>query len=231
MERLIRGYREFRKRRWPEERSNYVRLARRGQRPEYLVIACSDSRSDPATVFSANPGELFVVRNVGGVVPPYEMEAGFFATRAAIAYAVLALNVRNIVVMGHARCGGVAAAMDSKAAAEIPFLAQWVELIKPAVAGLAAKSHEHGHNDEAERATVKLSLDRLRGYPFIAERERSGALVLEAVRFDIESGILEVLDQETGRFEPVEPPSIVARLFRRRGRYGLPRRLAPLRAE
>src|SRR5215467_9632887 len=120
MERLIRGYREFRKTRWREERANYARLAKRGQRPEYLLIACSDSRSDPATVFSAHPGEFFVVRNVAAIVPPYDAGLTQQGTGAAIAYAVLALNVRNIVVMGHAQCGGVGAAIDPSKADKIP---------------------------------------------------------------------------------------------------------------
>jgi len=215
MDRLIRGYREFRKTRWPEERSNYARMAKRGQRPEYLLIACSDSRSDPATVFSANPGELFVVRNVAAVVPPYGDDTGFYGTRAAIAYAVMALNVRNVVVMGHAQCGGVAAAMDSKVAESIPFLREWVSLLKPAVESKIPKGHHgHGHgNTDAERAAVKLSIERLRGYPFIAEREKTGALHVDGLRFDIANGILEVLNHDTGEFEPVERPGLFSRWF------------------
>lgn len=219
MDRLIRGYREFRKSRWPEERANYARMAKRGQRPEYLLIACSDSRSDPATVFSANPGELFVVRNVAAVVPPYGDDTGFYGTRAAIAYAVLALNVRNIVVMGHAQCGGVAAAMDPKVAESIPFLKEWVTLLKPAVESKIPKGHGHGHgNSDAERAAVKLSIERLRGYPFIAEREKTGAVHVDGLRFDIANGVLEVLDQETGNFEAVERPRLFSGWFGRRRR-------------
>jgi carbonic anhydrase len=205
MERLIRGSREFRKTRWPEERSNYVRLAKRGQRPEYLLIACSDSRSDPATVFNAHPGEFFVVRNVAAVVPPYEADTGYYGTRAAIAYAVLALNVRNIVVMGHAQCGGVAAAIEPSDADKIPFLRQWIELLKPAVECTAGVDHKH-RNAQTERAAVALSVERLLGYPFIAERVKSGALHVDGLRFGIADGVLEVLDQEKGQFEPVERP-------------------------
>jgi carbonic anhydrase len=205
MERLIRGYREFRKTRWREERANYLRLAKRGQRPEYLLIACSDSRSDPATVFNGHPGEFFVVRNVAAVVPPYEANAGYYGTRAAIAYAVLALNVRNVVVMGHAQCGGVAAAIDPSHADKIPFLQQWVELLKPAV---EKAGHEHnGHQHErTERAAVALSVERLKQYPFIAERIKSGALHVDGLRFGIADGTLELLDQDSGAFELVEKP-------------------------
>jgi carbonic anhydrase len=204
MERLIRGYREFRKTRWRDERANYQRLAKRGQRPEYLLIACSDSRSDPANVFNGHPGEFFVVRNVAAVVPPYEANAGYYGTRAAIAYAVLGLNVRNIVVMGHAQCGGVAAALDPAGAHKIPFLQQWVELLKPAVDRSAAHG-QHKH-DQVERASVALSVERLKDYPFIAERMKTGALHIDGLRFGIADGTLELLNQETGQFESVERP-------------------------
>jgi carbonic anhydrase len=91
MDRLIRGYRAFRKNKWPRERQRYEETAAKGQKPEYLLIACSDSRSDPATIFGGRPGEFFIVRNIAALVPPYDATNGVFGTRAAIAYAVLAL--------------------------------------------------------------------------------------------------------------------------------------------
>jgi carbonic anhydrase len=112
MKRLLEGYRAFRAGRWPAERENYERLAKRGQNPEYLIISCSDSRADPATIFDASPGEFFVVRNVAGVVPPCESDRSYHGTSAALAFAVLQLKVRNILVLGHAQCGGVQAALD-----------------------------------------------------------------------------------------------------------------------
>jgi carbonic anhydrase len=203
MKRLIQGYREFRRRRWPVERANYARLAKKGQHPEYLVIACSDSRSDPATIFSASPGELFVVRNIAAIVPPYEDVTGFYGTRAAIAYAVLALKVRNILVLGHAQCGGVAAAVDPNSAQGIPFVGEWVALLKPAV---EAHGHSHHGNADVERAAVKLSVERLMGYPFIAERVKAGALEVDGARFGIADGVLELLDRKSGSFAPLARP-------------------------
>jgi carbonic anhydrase len=213
MERLLRGYREFRKKRWPLEKANYDALSRKGQSPEYLIIACSDSRSDPATIFSGSPGEFFVVRNVAAVVPPYKTEEGFFGTRAAIAYAVIGLNVRNIVVVGHAQCGGVAAAMDPKAAGKVPFLAQWVELLKPAIE--RAPPCEPGRDGCAavERSAVALSVERLMEYPFIAERVHAGTLAVDGARFAIATGRLELLDKKSGRFRPVELRARFMRLF------------------
>jgi carbonic anhydrase len=205
MERLIRGYREFRKKGWPAERANYEALAHKGQKPEYLLIACSDSRSDPATIFGAHPGEFFVVRNIAAVVPPYGATDGLFGTRSAIAYAVVALNVRNIVVMGHAQCGGVGAAIDPESAKDIPFVKEWVDLIEPAITRTPENGHGTDGHTHAEREVVKLSLERLADYPFIAERIAAGKLKIDGARFGIADGVLEVLNKETGKFEAVQP--------------------------
>ena len=133
MERLIAGYRAFRGGRWQAEHERYVELARDGQKPETLVIACSDSRSDPATIFNAKPGELFVVRNIAAIVPPLEIDNAHHGTTAAIAFGVLVLNVRNILVLGHAQCSGVAAALDKNFGDDIPFVRAWIDLLAPAV--------------------------------------------------------------------------------------------------
>jgi carbonic anhydrase len=204
MDRLIEGYREFRSRRWPEERANFAELAK-GQRPEFLVIACSDSRADPATIFSARPGELFVIRNIAATVPPYEPEeTTHHGTSAAIAFAVLKLPLRGILVMGHAQCGGIAAALDDRIAENIPFLSSWIDLLEPA-RQRTANVHDHAaRHIEMERDAVRLSLERLMTFPFVAERVRSGALSLYGARFGIADGQLEVLDPASGNFGPVE---------------------------
>ena len=199
MDRLIAGYREFRKSRWPAERARFADLAENGQRPRTLVIACSDSRADPATIFNARPGELFVIRNVAAIVPPYEMDTSHHGTSAAIAFAVLNLNVSDILVMGHAQCGGVAAALDHSIAEGVPFLKSWIDLLEPAVQSLPA--HDHA---ALERETVKLSLARLMDFPFIAERVRAGTLALHGARFGIADGKLEILDSKTATFATVD---------------------------
>lgn len=112
MDRLLEGYRRFRAEVWPAERARYEALARKGQRPETLVIACSDSRVDPQTVFGAAPGDLFVVRNVAGLVPSYHPDAGYHGTSAALEFAVRVLGVARIVVLGHAQCGGIQAMVE-----------------------------------------------------------------------------------------------------------------------
>jgi carbonic anhydrase len=212
MKRLIEGYKEFRKYRWPQERRRYEETSSKGQKPEYLIIACSDSRSDPATIFGGHPGEFFLVRNIAALVPPHDSTNGLYGTRAAIAYAVIALNVRHILVMGHAQCGGIGAAIDPTAATGVPYVNEWVELAKPAVDEARGHGHHHhGHgpeqNADVEREAVKLSVKRLLDYPFIAERVKAGSLQVDGARFGIASGVLELLDQKSGKFEPVKTKS------------------------
>ncbi|HEY8950381.1 MAG TPA: carbonic anhydrase [Rhizomicrobium sp.] len=198
MQELIDGYRTFRGERWPSERQRYLDLAKHGQKPQTLVITCSDSRSDPATIFNARPGGMFVVRNVAAIVPPYETDSSHHGTSAAIAFAVLSLEVKNILVMGHAQCGGVAAALDNSIAANVPFLSAWVDLLKPAVARLP--KHAHDAHTLLEQDGVRLSLERLMEFPFVAERVNAGKLELNGARFGIADGKLELLDKQSGKF-------------------------------
>ena len=199
MDRLIEGYRAFRANRWPQERARYAELSK-GQNPDYLVIACSDSRADPATIFGAGPGELFVIRNVAAIVPPYEEGGGYHGTSSAIAFAVLQLNVKYILVMGHAQCGGVAAARDMASTEGTPFLGPWIKLLDPAV-----EKCRHSNQVDLERETIKLSLERLMTFPFIAERVAAKTLSLVGARFGIADGELEFLDPASGKFETVSP--------------------------
>jgi carbonic anhydrase len=196
---LIAGYRRFRSERWPEERAHFQELAK-GQKPHSLVIGCSDSRVDPATIFCARPGELFIVRNVAAIVPPYETGGGYHGTSAAIAFAILALEIKNILVLGHADCGGVAAALSlSERPAPLPFVSEWIGLLKPAMARCA---HAPDPHIALEYETIRLSLERLRTFPFIAERLQAGTLQMKGARFGIASGRLEVLDSAGKNFEP-----------------------------
>ena len=203
MKRLLDGYRAFKSGRWPEERAHYEELAERGQSPHYLVIACSDSRADPATIFNAAPGELFVVRNVAGIVPPFESDSGHRGTSAALAFAVELLKVREILVLGHAQCGGIQAALDNRLVAGVPFLARWIELLTPALEHSAHIHDTHDRHAAMERDCVRLSLENLLTFPFVAERVRAGTLSLSGARFGIADGQLEVLDRASGEFVTV----------------------------
>ena len=204
MDRLIQGYRAFKSRRWPEERAHYEELAAKGQKPDYLVIACSDSRADPATIFDAAPGELFVVRNVAGIVPPYETDSGYHGTSAALAFAVVTLGVKQILVLGHAQCGGIAAAIDGRLTEGVPFLGNWIALLEPVRAHSAHVHDPAARHVAMERDCVKLSLDNLMSFPFVAERVKDGRLRLNGARFGIADGRLEVLDRTIGEFIAVE---------------------------
>lgn len=203
MEQLIEGYRRFKAGRWPEERDHYEELAQKGQNPNFLVVACSDSRADPATIFNASPGELFVVRNIAGLVPPFEEDSGYHGTSAALAFAVMQLGVGNILVMGHAQCGGVAAAIDNKLVAGVPFIGHWIDLLEPALEHSAHLSDSHQRHVAMERDCVRLSLKNLMTFPFVAERVKAGKLRLHGARFGIANGQLEVLDAKTDEFIPV----------------------------
>lgn len=204
MQRLIDGYRAFKSGRWQEERAHYERLAQRGQNPEYLVIACSDSRADPATIFSAAPGELFVVRNVAGIVPPFESDSGHRGTSAALAFAVVQLEVREIVVLGHAQCGGIAAAIDGSLVAGVPFIGNWIELLAPALQHSAHIQDHAARHTAMERDCIRLSLANLMTFPFVSERINSAKLKLNGARFGIADGKLELLDESTDDFRVVE---------------------------
>ena len=203
MEHLIEGYRIYREKRWPELRALHRRLAERGQSPRTLVIACSDSRVDPATIFNADPGELFVVRNVANLAPPCEENhIGFHGVSAAIEFAVAKLYVETILVLGHAQCGGVAAALDtSRRDVEHSFLDAWIGLLDPAKARL--KPGEPEPHAALEYESIRVTLENLRTFPFVRQAIENRGLKLAGARYGVADGGLEVLDPETGAFNPV----------------------------
>lgn len=200
---LIQGYRRFRAHQWPEARQAYERLASVGQTPHTLFLACSDSRADPALIFDAAPGDLFVVRNVANLVPPYQPDGGLHGVSSALEFGVKALNVSRIVVMGHALCGGVQAMRSESGAAGLDFVEAWVDQGRPTVKrALEGCGHAHDEVQVSEEAIVKLSLDNLRTFPWIAEREAAGELTLTGLHFGIADGALRVLGPD-GEFHPV----------------------------
>lgn len=202
MDHLLEGYRRFRADIWPEARARYQALSRTGQTPQTLIVACSDSRVDPATVFGAGPGELFVIRNVAGLIPRYVPDGGNHGTSAALEYGVRVLKVARIVVLGHAQCGGIRAMVDGAPAEAQDFVESWMQIAKDAV----LRPHpEWDRNvdihDHYEEEVIRLSLANLRTFPWIADAEAAGRLMLEGCRFDIHTGILSRLQGEV--FVPV----------------------------
>lgn len=191
MDRLIAGYRRFRSDVWPTERDRYQALAKKGQRPETLVVACSDSRVDPQTVFGAGPGEMFVVRNVAGLVPPYRPDAGYHGTSAALEFGVRVLKVARIVVLGHARCGGVQAIVEGAPAEAQDFVLPWMGIAKASLAAVAQRhAHEPDQLGRCEAEIVRLSLANLMTFPWIRAAVAAGELSLHGFRFDIHTGTL-----------------------------------------
>jgi carbonic anhydrase len=201
VDRLIEGYRRFRSQTWPGERARYEALAHSGQQPETLVLACSDSRVDPQTVFGAAPGELFVVRNVAALVPTYHPDANYHGTSAAVEYGVRVLKVSRIVVLGHALCGGVRAMIDGTPPDAWDFVEPWIAIAEPALREIRAQEATAETLTRSEVAVVRLSLANLLTFPWIAEAVAAGRLQLHGFRFDIRSGVLERLS--AGGLEPV----------------------------
>lgn len=201
MEHLIEGYRIYREKRWPELRALHRQLAERGQSPRVLVIACSDSRVDPATIFNAGPGELFVIRNVANLAPPFEQGAGYHGVSAAIEFAVIQLRVETILVMGHAQCGGVAAALDERPRNPESFLDSWIGLLDPAKRRIAGLSGDAA--SALEHESIRVTLENLATFPFVREAMEERGLKLVGARYGVADGGLELLDPETGAFNPI----------------------------
>ena len=202
---LLAGYRNFMNGRYSDARDRYRQLAENGQSPHTLVIACSDSRAAPELIFDAGPGELFVIRNVANMVPPYEPDGHFHSTSAALEFAVQALKVSDIVVMGHGRCGGIRAALDTNSAPLSPgdFIGKWMSLIAPAAETVSSSTLMTATERQTalERISIRYSIANLRTFPCVSILEGKGRLTLSGAWFDISTGELWVMNKETGDFE------------------------------
>jgi carbonic anhydrase len=202
-ERLQAGYSAFLDDRFPRERSRYESLAER-QRPEIMVIGCCDSRVSPEAIFDASPGELFVVRNVANLVPPYAPDGEYHGTSAALEFAVQALKVRHIVVLGHARCGGIRAFADeAEPLSPGDFIGKWTTLIAPAADRLGKPDGDvEAYSARLELAVIEQSLQNLMTFPYVKALVERGRLQLHGAHFGISTGILLVRDPESGAFGP-----------------------------
>jgi carbonic anhydrase len=204
---LLDGYHRFRESGWSRNRDRWASL-REGQQPEVMVIACSDSRVDPAQIFDVDPGEIFVVRNVAALVPPFETTPGHHGVSAALEFAVQVLGVKKIIVLGHGMCGGCKAALTQEmrgcAPGEGGFVADWIALLDDAREPVVAEFGTVGRPAERamEQQGVRVSLRNLRTFPAIREKERNGELRLRGAFFAISDGILHLLDEETDTFAP-----------------------------
>jgi carbonic anhydrase len=202
MQRLLDGYRRFRAETWPQQRARFEELAAQGQRPRTMVIACSDSRVDPQMIFSAGPGELFVLRNVANLVPPYMPDAAFHGTSAAVEFAVRVLGVQDVVVMGHALCGGIAAVIGGVPPAAGDFVGGWIGIAARARSVALHCDSPEAAQEAAEHEAVRISLDNLMTFPWVAEAAAAGRLRLHGAHFGVATGRLVLLDAATGAFLP-----------------------------
>jgi carbonic anhydrase len=208
---LVERYRGWRAVRYEENRPWYQRLAHEGQRPRAMVITCCDSRVDAAALFGAEPGDLFLVRNVANLVPPYEPDHMRHGTSAAVEYAVLGLKIAHIVVLGHSNCGGVAACCSlcegeaPELEAETSFVGRWMSLLTPAYPDVAAA---HGPGPDRLRAleeeSVLTSLRNLETFPFVREAVASGRVTLHGLWIDIGEGRLYAFNPDKRAFAPVD---------------------------
>lgn len=202
---LMKGYKSFRENYFKEGESVYDELVRSGQAPETLVIGCSDSRTDPAIVMGAKPGEIFVVRNVAAIVPPYKSDSLHHGTSAAIEFAVKGLKVKHIVVMGHSLCGGIHALANRETfGKDYEFLTPWMDIGTPALK--AVEEELEGVSEETrsralEQSVILVSLGNLMTFPWIAKAVNEGILELHGWYFDLQSGHLLRYDPKTGLFD------------------------------
>jgi carbonic anhydrase len=207
--RLIEGYESFLGGRFAQEQERFRHLAAAGQTPRIMLIGCCDSRVSPEVIFDANPGELFVLRNIANLVPPYGPNEDLHGTSAALEFGVTGLGVDHIVIMGHAGCGGVRAFACGESRAEHQpltqgdFIGRWISLIRPAAARVESGGSLDAYAERLAMASIGQGLMNLRSFPWIAERERQGNLALHGAYFGTASGALLALDEARGTFVPV----------------------------
>ena len=203
---LLDGYKSFMSDRYDPEQGRYREHADKGQSPTTMIIACCDSRAAPETIFSAGPGELFVLRNVANLVPPFQPDGGQHGTSAAIEFAVNALKISNIVVMGHGRCGGIRAALDPSAGplAQGDFIGKWMSMLAPVSEAVSkyALATDRERQTMLERFSIRNSIANLRTFPYVKALEAEGKLGVHGAWFDISSGELWVMNADGDFYRP-----------------------------
>lgn len=203
MKRLLAGYQRFRAKGWSEKSEVFESLAEKGQSPRSLVVACIDSRVDPAMIFDAPPGEMLTVRNVANLVPPYGPDASYHGTSAALEFGVSILKVRHVIVLGHGLCGGVQALLADSPGHTHEFITPWMSIARPALVRARLCGTAEERQQCCEQEVVKVSLTNLMTFPWISERVGAGKLQLHGAWFDIRTGTLMILRPD-GSFAPYE---------------------------
>lgn len=206
IKKMIAGFARFRSRYFEPPQPFFRQLAQSGQSPKVMVVACCDSRVDPAIITDSDPGDLFVVRNVANLVPPYETGGGYHGTSAALEFAVRILEVQHIIVLGHGHCGGIGALLDGIPADQSSgqFISSWMTIaaearkrVMASLSGAARALQERA----CEHAAIEMSLQNLRTFPWIRERVENGTLQLHGWYFDIDQGALLHYNPDSAQFE------------------------------
>jgi carbonic anhydrase len=203
MEKLLEGYRRFRASGWPDQRKLFESLAEHGQRPKALVVACVDSRVDPAMIFDAAPGEMLTVRNVANLVPPYAPDVAYHGTSAALEFGVRVLGVRHIIVLGHGLCGGVRSLLEGAPENARDFVEPWMSMAASARARALRCASAEERQQYCEHEVIRVSLDNLMTFPWIGEPVAAGEVRLHGAWFRIHTGEL-MLMQPDGSFAPAD---------------------------
>jgi len=208
MDKLIENYRKFRSTYYESNHELYETLAKEGQAPKTLLIGCSDSRVDPAVIFWAQPGEMFVIRNVANIVPPYKPDCNLHGTSAAIEFAVRSLKVEHVIVMGHAGCGGVQALFGNKEGQESDFFSDWISVAQVAhdralLRALSSKATTEETQRLCEQEVIATSMTNLMSFPWIKESVQAGHLQIHGLWFNVKDGQLFILNPVTNSFEPI----------------------------
>ncbi|MBT3627321.1 MAG: carbonic anhydrase [Rhodospirillaceae bacterium] len=208
IETLLNGFRKFRELYYEKSPGLYRDLIHHGQNPRFAVVACSDSRVDPAIVLQTEPGDIFAVRNVAALVPPFEQDGLYHGTSAALEFAVRGLHVEHIIIIGHAHCGGVDSMIQQQEGGEDlgMFIGAWTSLLREARERALADSPGLEGNAllaASERHAVRLSLENLTTFPFVREAVAAGKLSLQGWYLNIFDGALEIWDPESATFSQV----------------------------
>jgi len=207
IDKLTAGFKDFRDGRFQEQRTEYETLVDEGQSPKVALVACADPRVDPPIVLQADPGDLFIVRNVANLVPPFEREGHYHGTSAALEFAVEHLQVGHLIILGHAHCGGVRSLFEKQTAEDEGFVPPWMSLVKSAylrIEGTMPDAPQEVKAQHCEQSAVLVSLENLMTFPFIRERVGDGRLRLHGWYIDIRSCTLRVYDPIKQHFEPVD---------------------------
>lgn len=197
-EKILKGYEKFRKKYAHENRSIMKSLSYHGQQPEIMIVACCDSRVDPALILQCDPGDLFIVRNVANIVPPYEKDDSHHGTSAALEFGIRILKVKHLILLGHSQCGGIQALLNQSTSTDNDFITPWVSVLD------AKHAHSHSQSaDEFAKVALSQSYQNCLDFPWIKEKIERKELTIHRWFFDIKSGQIFSHSNEMDQYQPL----------------------------